>query len=123
VNQGTGESHLTEVQNMPPQGDIVYCSGKVPPQATGVIIAALMMGPGNNHRNALFVCSDENGSFQEPRNGQPVNGIFNYTGTWIGGIIFAPFLKDTKQFKFLLGSDVGTPDTRVNCRGAVIGWF
>jgi hypothetical protein len=122
VNHGTGELNTSEIQNMSPDGAIIDCRDKVPAEARGVIIALILLGAGD-HRNALFVCSDANGSFYEPRNHQAVNGIFNYSGTWTGGILLCPFLTATKQFKYLVGSEHGTPDTTVLCRGTVIGWF
>ena len=60
VNQGTGEPYLTQIQDMPADGAVVDCgSDKVPSEAKGVIIAALVANP-VGRLNAVFVCSDGN---------------------------------------------------------------
>ena len=120
LDKGTGEPNLLPIHDMPGDGVVVDCGDKVPSEAKGVIIAAILRHPDGVTMPYSHV--QTRADHLTGPNGQAINAVYNYNVEWIGGILFCPFQTGTKRFKYLLSSDRG-PDAHVACRGAVIGWF
>jgi hypothetical protein len=106
-------------------GIIEPCEGIVPSTASGGVILRVLLGRkgSTEDSSAFFLFSDFKGNFPSLNAGA---GFANYTGTWVSGIVFAPFYEGQK-FKWKLSSiqhkDSEGVNPDVGCIANIVGWF
>jgi hypothetical protein len=104
---GSGGNHITDV------------SAYVPATAKGAVIRVIVNS--NSDGASSFVCADRNGNYSNLAH-YSQNGFTNYSGTWVGGVVFCPFYKD-KAFKWKMVSNNADPSPVASSYGSLIGWF